>query len=88
MISTLYQSLNRVMDNTGYKAKELVRGKALQPAAQQCGHFRLVKSQDVGGLNLSEAACGDDFADTRGNLRLEKRPFRLGDGKVGKYVPT
>ena len=74
-----------VFEGSG-EVHQALDGEAFEFVALQRGDFRLVDTEDAGGLGLGEFALGEDFVDQEAEAELGAEFFGVGQAEVGKDV--
>lgn len=68
------------------EAKEALKRKTLEIAAEKEGDLGLGDFEDFGNADLGELSFLDDFGNFYSKLGFGKRFFRIGEAEVGKNV--
>jgi hypothetical protein len=70
------------------KAEQPVETVTFDAPAHQGRHLRLVESQQLGGLRLSELALGDQVPDASNQFCLGKCQVGIWQSEVSEHIPA
>src|ERR1019366_8239364 len=77
-----------VLPEQQQEAHQPFQREAGETPTNEGGDFRLVHSQQFGGLNLGQAFVTDEHGDLVGKLNLGKRLLGVRQAQIGKLVST